>query len=98
MEEEGTSRLARLKESLLQASSQANGAEGFAALQKSLNAVLDAHSRVKRGHGAAISAQQQERAKQFDETVSKARQQLQAKCEQLQVRVFSVNLCPPCTV
>ena len=93
MEEADTSRLARLKESLLQASDQASSSDGFAALQKSLNAVLDAHSRVQRGHGAALSALRQEKVEQFNETVSKARKQLQTKCEQLQVRHFTVTQC-----
>lgn len=81
--EGGTSRLAELK-GILKASSQRTS-EDFAALRKSLYAVLDGYSKVQRGAGAVCGSGAEE-VEQFNDTVSKARKQLQAKCELLQVR------------
>ena len=88
MEARSTTSLADLKASLLQASSQGDS-QGFPTLQNSLKDVLDGYSQAQKGSAAA--GHLAEDVATFNDTVSKARQQLQAKCELLQVRHISLE-------
>lgn len=84
VDDRGMTSLTSLKASLLQASSQGSS-QGFPPLQTSLTSVLDGYSQAQR-KGTAPPVPQAEEVAMFNDTVSKTRQQLQAKCELLQVR------------
>jgi hypothetical protein len=90
MEAAGADRLDSLKASLLEASRQSNSPEGFEALHKSLGDILGEYSRAQRESKPVYGWH--EKVVLFNDNVSKARQQLQAKCEVLQVRYHIIEL------